>query len=332
MRRALPLVLALALLPLAASTAGGTPDPCGKGLRVSAHADDRAVCTHGADVLGLPLPTDDPSAPPAPCLTDGVSGNRVQVLYGVPADRPNDYANKVATIRTAVDNADWYFETSDAGTSQHLRWLCSNGQVSVDSVTLVPVGADGLFTFDDLVASLTPRSGKGKKAAPVVSYRDPTRVYVVFVDGIDDGSYPYCGQGGVDADDSPGATNRNNSGPAYSLIACWNGSTALHEIGHNLGAVQLSAPHSSGAYHCYDESDVMCYDDGGSWYLGPDGTAGTADDRSTQTACAPGLLAAQPTEDRQFDCNEDDYYDPSPAPGSYLDTHWNLARSAWVSG
>lgn len=329
MRRSLALVLALGLLPLAAGTAGGAPDPCGKGLRVSAHADDRAVCTHGADVLGLPLPTDNPSAPPAPCAGDGVSGNRIQVMYGWPSDRPHDYANKLATIRTAVDNADWYFETSDSGSTQHLRWLCSGGSVRIDDVQLLPVGSDGEFTFSDLVSSLAPRA-KGKKTG--VTWKDTNRVYVVFVDGLDSSSYPYCGQGRIENDDSPGASNRNNTGPSYSLIACWNGTTALHEIGHNLGAVQLSAAHSSGAYHCYDESDVMCYDDGGSWFVGPDGQDGTADDGQLETACAPGLLAADPTEDRQFDCNEDDYYDPSPAAGSYLDTHWNVARSAFVDG
>ena len=39
-----------------------------------------------------------------------------------------------------------------------------------------------------------------------------------------------------------------------------------HEIGHNLGAVQDSAPHSSLAGHCYESLDVMCYADGGQYF------------------------------------------------------------------
>jgi len=335
MRRSVPVVLALLLAgPAVAASAGSTASTaalCGRGLKVAAQAEDGSVvCSHGPDARldsGLGLPT-DPSPPPAPCVGDGVSGTRIHVLYGVPSDVTNDYANKVDDVRAAVDAADAYFDGSDAATTQHLRWLCSGGAVQVDNVTLAPIGGDGAFTFQDMYNSLVPRS-KGKKSTGP-SYKDPNQVYVVFVDGIDN-AYPYCGQGGVDADDSPSTSNRNNIGPAYSLIACWTGTTALHEIGHNLGAVQLSAPHSSGAYHCYDEADVMCYDDGGSYFLGPDGKSDTLDDGQLTTTCPAASLLGGPVEDQQFDCNEDDYYNPAPAAGSYLATHWNLASSGWVA-
>lgn len=336
MRRSVPVVLALLLAAPVATAAAGSPSStaalCGRGLKVAAQAEDGGVvCSHGPDARldsGLGLPT-DPSTPPAPCIGDGVSGARIHVLYGVPSDVKDDYANKVAQVRAAVAAADAYFESSDDTTTQHLRWLCDGtGTLQVDDVTLPAIGNDGVFTFSDMYNGLT--RPKGKKGTP--TYKDPNQVYVTFVDGITN-AYPYCGQGGVDADDSPSTSNRNNAGPAYSLIACWTGTTALHEIGHNLGAVQLSAPHSSGAYHCYDESDVMCYDDGGSYFLGPDGKSGTADDGAlTYTCPAPSSLLGGPVSDEQFDCGEDDYYNPAPATGSYLATHWDLARSAWVQG
>jgi len=336
MRRSVPVVLALfaAALALPAAASPPTSSPaCGRGLMKAAEAADGSpVCSHGPDApldSGLGLPT-DPSVPPAPCVGDGVTGARIHVLYGVPSDRTNNYASSLDTIRSAVATADYYFDTTGSATTQHLRWLCTGtGDVEVGSVTLPPVGDDGVFTFSDMY-SVVAAAPKGKRN-PGSPYRDANQVYIVFVDGLGS-AYPYCGQGGVDADTTPGATNRNNVGPAYSLIACWDGTTTLHEIGHNLGAVQLTAPHSSGAYHCYDESDVMCYDDGGSYFLGPDGKDATADDGQLVASCpAPSVLLGTQPSDRQFDCNEDDYYNPAPASGSYLATHWNVASSNWVA-
>jgi hypothetical protein len=96
---------------------------------------------------------------------------------------------------------------------------------------------------------------------------------------------------------------------------------SLHELSHNLGAVQLSAPHSSGAGHCNDGYDLMCYEDGGpgTLFVDPncDGFLSAPSDPYGSTLQA-------------WDCNKDDYFNPSPAPGSYLDTHWNLADSAFL--
>jgi hypothetical protein len=88
----------------------------------------------------------------------------------------------------------------------------------------------------------------------------------------------------------------------------------LHEITHTLGAVQDSAPHSSQAGHCYDEYDVECYDDGGSYF-----TSGG----SLTTSCSDSAHEV-------YDCSLDDYFNPSPAPGSYLATHWNLFDSVFL--
>jgi hypothetical protein len=67
----------------------------------------------------------------------------------------------------------------------------------------------------------------------------------------------------------------------------------------------------SGAFHCLDEWDVICYDD--------DGSGG----RSTYVACnTPGA--------QYWDCNKDDYFNPTPAPGSYLASHWNLFNSVFM--
>ena len=91
--------------------------------------------------------------------------------------------------------------------------------------------------------------------------------------------------------------------------------TMLHEITHNLGGVQLSAPHTTGALHCNDEHDVMCYADGG------------PTDDMTDTCPKTNTVDGFPDT---YDCGGDDYFNPTPAPGSYLDTHWNVYDSAFL--
>jgi hypothetical protein len=96
---------------------------------------------------------------------------------------------------------------------------------------------------------------------------------------------------------------------------------ALHEVTHNLGGVQLSSPNSSGAGHCNDEYDLMCYEDGGPGSL-------FVDPNCDGDISAP----SDPYGDGQeaWDCNKDDYFNTNPAPGSYLATHWNIADSAFL--
>jgi hypothetical protein len=89
---------------------------------------------------------------------------------------------------------------------------------------------------------------------------------------------------------------------------------AAHELTHNLGGVQLSAPHSSGGFHCIDEWDVMCYSDSPNF-------------PTMQTVC--GDRADDATV---LDCGKDDYFNVSPAPNSYLGTHWNVANNRYLTG
>ncbi|WP_241980065.1 Ig-like domain-containing protein [Cryobacterium glaciale] len=88
-----------------------------------------------------------------------------------------------------------------------------------------------------------------------------------------------------------------------------------HEVGHNIGAVQDSAPHSTRGGHCYDEADLMCYDDGGLYFA-----AG-----GTLTFTCAGL-------DSAIDCHDEDYYYPGTPPASnYLATHWNTSNSGFLT-
>jgi hypothetical protein len=132
-------------------------------------------------------------------------------------------------------------------------------------------------------------------------------------------------------DDSPWATNAANV-PAHSRYAYLEGGGAdffgseqlasqyadqvLHEVMHTLGAVQPSAPHFSGGAHCYEIYDVMCY-------TPKDGTAD-----GFLRNCE--IIGAAPNPGKPLDCGNDDYFNPAPAPGSYLAGHWNLYDSGFL--
>ena len=60
----------------------------------------------------------------------------------------------------------------------------------------------------------------------------------------------------------------------------------------------------------------MCYPDGSPEAAGYD-----------HDGLPAGLSAAIP---QTYDCGHDDYFNPHPPPGSYLDTHWNVYPSAFM--
>jgi hypothetical protein len=230
------------------------------------------------------------------CDGDGQTGKRVQVLYAYESDTASRYSQYLASFRNWAVAVDTLFVTSAAetGGTRHVRYVTTpDCAVEVDEVEL-PAG--GLTDFSTTIDALRK-----------LGYGRTDRKYLIFAD-----SNVYCGIGTFTGDDRPGANNRNNGGPGYARTdaGCWNAGMATHELGHTLGAVNNSAPHSSKAGHCTDEYDLMCYDDSGS---AP--TKVTCPDRG---------------RDQRLDCRHDDYFNTSPSPGSYLATHWNVADSEFL--
>jgi RTX calcium-binding nonapeptide repeat (4 copies) len=306
------------------SSSGATKDKCNKLHPIQSKAAKFQACTHGGDARAkVTKPARDAAAhrriaiapAAAPCPDGGTSGKRIEVIYGVPQDRVNQYSASVATIRDTIALADGFLDSATPSLGgQHYRWLCENGSdVTVRNATLLPVGGDNSFNFTDMFNSLVNQTGLGLGN---VNYDKPDRIYLTFVDQIQD-VYPFGGQGTVVSDDTPNpAANLNNdSTPEYSLVAYYDASIVEHELGHNMGAVQLSAPHSSGAYHCYEQQDEMCYNDGGSYFTN-----------------GGQIVASCPNDPYYlFDCGHDDYYAASPPAGSYLDTHWNTKNSDFLT-
>ena len=88
-------------------------------------------------------------------------------------------------------------------------------------------------------------------------------------------AYPYSGQGSLETDTQPEpALNDNNDASVGKLALIkldppsedYDALVFMHEVGHNLGAVQVNSPHASRGSHCFDEWDTMCYNDGGTYF------------------------------------------------------------------
>lgn len=236
-------------------------------------------------------------APDAPiCVSDTEYHNHL--IYARPRDVPSRYVDLKDDLRGLVAEANGFLkeEARQEGYVMEYRFLCEEGKVRVENVTLPHDNADASFhrVVNDLKA-------KG--------YDKTTDKYWIWYDDRA-GEVDALGTGDLYDDDSDSVDNRNNLGPSYAVTwGILSTEIMMHENGHNLGAVQSSAPHfseSSGGWHCYDEADVMCY--------GADARRADAD-QGTNVYC-PARLA--------FDCGKDDYFDPSPESGSYLDTHWNI--------
>jgi len=237
------------------------------------------------------------------CDGDGVSGKRVQLVY-VHGDAQTDrYADLLPTFQEFSTEIDADFveastRLTTAGGIRHVRFVHdASCHATVDDVTI----PQSSMTDENAVSTAIAAQG----------YNRADRKYLVWWDA------DACGLSfGNPGDDSPGADNGNNSGPNYSMLGaqgvCFGWPASAHELLHSLGAVQRSAPHATTNGHCWDDEDIMCYDDGGI----PPG--------QTLTKVCAGA------PENQIDCNEDDYFNTDPAPGSYLATHWNVANSEFL--
>lgn len=278
---------------------------CRPGFDVQIPGSKRLLCTHGPDpsprgttVFKSVSPLANASATAQiACDADGQSGKRVQVLYAHASDKPDRYAAYLTSIQQWAVGVDSIFSASalQTGGDRHVRFVHDAAcQPIVPNVVLPP-------DADDTIGAMY-------QALQAQGFGRSDRNYLVFMD-----ANIYCGIATMETNDSPWSTSSLNSGPYYARIdaGCWNDPTAAHELMHTFGGVQASAPHSTGAGHCFDESDRMCYSD--------------------TSKIAMQYPCESPNEFR-FDCNHDDYFSTAPPPGSYLATHWNAANSAFLIG
>lgn len=258
------------------------------------------LCTHGPEMAAsLYAESGQVSGSySVPCNGDGTSGKRVQAVYAVASDKPDRYDEVVTSIRNWAGYADTMLNKSaeKTGAQAHIKWVTGAGcQLEVAKVIMSPQG-DESAGYTDLELQ---KAGYGRS----------DRIYLTWVDDT-----KYCGLGLFRKDDRHDPfVNFNDLGRSYSRIdrPCWgmSNSVELHELLHNLGAVQGSTPHSTGFGHCTDEYDIMCYADGSG---------------------KPMLESCAPNQEPLLDCNNDDYFHSNPPEGSYLATHWNVFNSSFL--
>jgi hypothetical protein len=263
------------------------------------------LCTHGPDPIP-PGAKADQDVPPPPAMTeqqptnavcDGQIGYRVQVMYLRAADKPDRFDQYRDLVRQWAMEADHIFQTSamKTGGTRHVRYVLNNDcSLSVLNVVLSSAGDD---SFNNTVNELK-----------ALGYERRDRKYMIFFD-----DNTYCGVATRYRIDHFGQLNANNFGPSYGFTGnrCWHtaGSIAAHELMHNLGAVQNSAPNSDLNGHCVDRQEVMC------------------------SHIVPGYPEACPTAHHYlFDCNNDDYYHTNPPADSYLTDYWNSANNQFLIG
>jgi alpha-tubulin suppressor-like RCC1 family protein len=290
-------------------------------LAGGASGNGRARCTHGPDPapdgvdvqrarpaaeLKAATPAEVAAATAVPCYGNGTDGYRVQVIYARASNVADRYALLAGSFVQWSAAADEVARASAAetGGTRHFRYVTDAAcNLVVNRVTLSATGDDN---FDNTVNELA-----------AMGYTRPDRKYLVYVD-----ANVYCGIGEIYYDDSsnatPGSNYNNGNTQVPGMVArvdngCWGqaASVEAHELMHNLGGVQPSAPHATPGLHCTDENDRMCYNDGSGGLM--------------QILCA--LLGGE----NRYDCNHDDYFSTNPAAGSYLATHWNTANSVFLA-
>jgi hypothetical protein len=264
------------------------PDPAPAGLSVKRRIQPFAAPAAGTNASAL-----------AVCEGDGTSGRRVEVLYI--HGSTSRYQQYLETFRTLAEGVDVIFNESarETGGERHVRYVTENVNGACRPVVRDVQIADSALNANDWAPLLN--------AVRAAGYTRTDRKYLQFVD-----ADVYCGIGGFAGDTRKTDANRSNSGPEYARAdnGCWSAGVAAHELGHTLGAVNNNAPNGSGAAHCVDEWDVMCYKDGPNVVI--------------RTSCPDRA------HDQRLDCNHDDYYHTNPAAGSYLANNFNVADNLFL--
>jgi len=295
----------------------------------------RASCFHGSpDAYDgrsvAPWASATPATAPVRCYGDGETGPRVQLVYGYLAGKRPPSAADLRFVRgVTAARMQAVVKAASEGKDLGIRFAFTPGcgQLSLPVVRFpasVVAGKKGQAAEVQMNGLVEHLVGLGHARSD--------RKYLVIWDWWNNAGI--CGLGELNPSlDVPYPVNphqgtptlgaRTDLGalrmPQYSAVwhhafsprgpSCWEVGQSkvevqVHELFHTLGAVQLSAPHSDGGGHCTDTPSVMCPVRG----------------KPAARACASGKVQV-------LDCGKDDYWDPSPAEGSYLATHLNVATS-----
>jgi hypothetical protein len=261
-----------------------------------------------------------------------------KVVYAYASDQPDRFDTWKNQLQANVSIIG-QFMSQQAGATKSVRFdmgtSCGPRYLDIQTVALPDTKAYYADDFNSITAAV---------GAALPQATAPRNVIILADQLTFNGANSLYGLGehyNGGASDIPGAANVHNAGGLYSALFPPTGYSPpttsgeqfypgfwpegmLHEISHTLGAVNYSAPHTSAAAdgtprgHCTDGYDVMCYADG------PNPKVPYTTTACPQIAGASGMV-------QTYDCGGDDYFNPSPAAGNYLATHWNLYDSVFES-
>ena len=212
--------------------------------------------------------------------------------------RPRRFTDVLPILRNAVADVDDVFAVSaqQTGGERRVRWVHDADCLPVIKEVTVPdgsLGASFMGTVD---------------AVKALGYDKANRKYLMFTDADE-----LCGIASVYDDAEPHPQRQQRPLPVVRPGGqrCWSTRTSVpaHELTHTLGGVLGTAPHATKNGHCYDDADLMCYDDGSGVTM--------------QKVCASA-------QEQLLDCNHDDYFSTHPAGGSFLAKNWNTASSSFL--
>jgi hypothetical protein len=259
------------------------------------------------------------------------SSPRFKLVYAHPADRANRFAEWRDALQANVALIQRFLAAQSGGAKAirvDMGTNCGPQYVDLQVVRLTGPRSQYVDNFSAIVREVEPRLGA--TTAP--------RNVVILADTLNGGGYDYgLGENVLGpAGDRRGSGNIHNYGGFASVLFSRDGQPApgptargwwpegfLHEISHNLGAVQWSAPHSTQPPgfslprygHCWQGADVMCYTE----------DSGAAHAMQYDCTRVGGAIP------QAYDCGRDDYFNPAPAAGTYLATHWNVYDSAFLA-
>ena len=254
-----------------------------------------------------------------------------KVVYAYAADRPNRFAGWKDALQANVAIIQRFLSAQDGGT-KGIRFDMGTG-CGPQYVDIQGCSCQGpALAYEDNFGAI---SGAVRRA--LVAAGGP-RNAVVLADGLSGGSAgvrPGRDDHGCDRR-GPGAGERpqprrphlralqpgRRRRPGRTRWGWWP-EGFLHEMTHNLGAVQWGAPHSTEP-RGRQLAAIRPLLAGRRRHVLRRGRRRRA---PMQRDCA-GLPGAIP---QNYDCGRDDYFNPAPAADSYLATHWNTYDSAFLA-
>jgi hypothetical protein len=255
------------------------------------------------------------------------SAAQIKVVYAYPNDLPDRSAAWSDSLQADVSHIGQYLALQSGG-RRALRFdMGTNCGTQYVDVQIVPLTHPQSYYTSMTMSDEFDAIASDVDAA--LSAPSGARDAFILADGLSTGGLYGIGQiydNPPSGTDQPGPSNPHNFGGLTGIMYVQAYTTPnpsgsqptvmLHEMTHNLGGVQESAPHMTTFAHCTDGQDVMCYLDGSPEDVNYDGNV---------------CPMARGTIPQTYDCGHNDYYNPDPSVGSYLATHWNVYNSAFMA-